>query len=133
MLLPIAADVSRLRGEPSALFAISCYFLLLPVAIRCHSLLPAMASPTISFPQLHASLSRASPPLKPSLSASACPPPKLPDTNPEQAAPAARKRMLKRNRLLPKRQGFAFGLPPCCRFFAAIAPAPQRGVTPENT
>ena len=48
MPLPIAADVSRLRGEPSALFAISCYFLLLPVASGC-DLLP-LAAPCNGIP-----------------------------------------------------------------------------------
>jgi len=40
----------------------------------------------------------------------------------------ARKQMLQFNRPLPKRQGFASAAPPCCRFFAAIASAPQRGM-----
>jgi hypothetical protein len=37
--------------------------------------------------------------------------------------------MLQRNRPLLKRQGFASTARPRCRFFAAIAPASQRGMT----
>ena len=123
MSLDMPAGVSWMPGEPTILLTASrC--LSLPPATSCLFLL-------LRQPRLRASQPRPSPPLKQYLSTSRCIQKAL--TPPQNPAAGARKQMLQRNRPLLKRQGFASTASPRCRFFAAIAPATQRAMTPHIT
>lgn len=131
MSLDMLAGVSRVPGEPLILFSASLCLPLPPSASCClpHLLLPP-APPAASCYCVSHNFVRHHPlshtfRLEDGFKNS------LPHTQISQLRLRVSRCCNSIGRYL-KRQGFASIASQRCRFFAAIAPAPQRGMTPEN-